>query len=61
MMSALECLRKADYCEHMARSIAQRADRDMLLETAKIWRTLAKATNKPDGVGELAPERPVSD
>ena len=61
MMSALECLRKADHCEHMARSVTATADRNMLLETAKIWNTLAKAASKPDGVGELTPRRPVSD
>ena len=60
MLSALECLRKADHCEQMARAFVEPADRAMLLETAMIWRTLAKAADKLDGVGERAPDRPVS-
>ena len=61
MMSAQECLRKADHCEQMARSLWERSDRNLLLETAKIWRVLAKAADRSAGVGQLAADRPGPD
>jgi hypothetical protein len=46
MMSALECLHKAELCEEQARVCDDRDDKRMLLATAAQWRTLAKAAER---------------
>ena len=43
MMSALECLAKAEQCEQLARKVLDPSDRGMLRDAAQMWRTLARA------------------
>jgi hypothetical protein len=48
MKSALDCFNHATRCEEMACAINDIADRQMLLETAEIWRELGKASNEAE-------------
>lgn len=52
MMSALECLHKAEHCERMARASADSMDRRMLIETATYWRTLARTAEARSQAGQ---------
>jgi hypothetical protein len=45
MMSARECIGKAEECEAMAKVAADNVDRLMLLTAASHWRGLARAAN----------------
>jgi hypothetical protein len=55
MKTALECFLRAAKCEQMAKDTASIADRAMLRETARHWRTLADEAKKGDGTTAAAP------
>ena len=58
MMQAHECLANAERCEQMARATSDADDVRMLLETADLWRRLARSSVPPTGVYWGAKEPP---
>ena len=58
MMSARECIEKAERCEQMALDTNDHADRRMLRTTASHWRTLAKVARSESGYGRPEVDEP---
>jgi hypothetical protein len=54
MMSALECIGKAEKCEEMARDMLNKTDRRMLFDAASQWRGLAKVAKAESIYGRPA-------